>query len=434
MINRVQGVFASDELSGQFFKLYDKILNTFKYSVTMPWPSFNVNNLMGATFNNFIYSSSSMKEFPEALAITMGKPQVIKAANGASITSKSLLEELSKRGALNTFTNIETGSGGVAKKILESKPIRGYAIDLPNNIEKVVRTQLALDVYKKTGSVDKAAQAVWEVHGNYTPEFLSGFEKNVMARVFPFWRWMRTSIPFQFEQLYKQTGKYAALGKIENTIVPSEERANMPDYLKNKIVVGKSAGPDGKTNYRTADLPVLDIGKAMSPVDLASGISPAIKIPTELTFNRQLFTGQDIVDKNLPPELQTSKVNNPLVTLPIIKNILGVKDTVKENRQTGEMVPQQEINSKLQYLLQNAGPLGSLSSMAKRTQRELEKQGVEAPMAQKMAAYILGGISPVKVYNVDTKEAQYNQLLEMNSRLQDIINYGIPRGMIERKK
>lgn len=433
MINRVQGVFASDELTNKFMKAYDKVLNTFKYSVTMPWPSFNLNNLMGATFNNWIYSASSMKEFPEAMAITLGKPAIIKAKNGATTTARELLDEMSKRGALNTFTKVETGSGGALKKILESKPVRGYAISLPNNIEKVVRTQLALDVYKKTGSFDKAAKAIWEVHGNYTPEFLSGFEKNIMSRVFPFWRWMRTSIPYQLENLYKQTGKYAAVAKVENAIMPNEERKNLPSYLQNKIITQNTKGADGKSSIRTADLPIMDLQKLTSARDMASGISPLIKIPTELTFNKQLFTDSEIKNKDLPVPLRTSKVSSPIETLPIIKNILGVKEVQKENYRTGEMEPRQEINSTVQYLLQNAGPISSLSSVSKRTQRELEKQGIETNLAKKLSSYILGAISPIKVYNVDSEEEKYNKLLDLNSRLQDIINYGIPRGMIERK-
>ena len=441
IINRVNGVFASDELTGKFLKMYDKALKAFKYSVTMPWPSFNFNNLMGAMFNNWIYDAGSFKELPDAIAYAFRKVnpnKIITAENGASMTFKEFADALTKRGAFNTFTKIETSPGilGVGNKL--TKPIKDiagkYATKFPNRIEDAVRSQLALRVFKKTGSLDDAARAVWRVHGNYTPEFLGQTEKEVLTRVFPFWRWMRTSVPFQLENLYKQTGKYAAMAKIENTIISPEERNKLPDSVRDKLILAKTAGPNGTTNVQTADLPVMDLAKYATAKGIAGSMSPFIKTPMELTFNKQLFTDQKIEDEEVPKEFRVSRVTNPLLTLPGIKQLAGVRDVQKENKLTGKMEPYQEVNSKLQYILSQLGPITSLSATTKRVQKELEAQGVDTNTAVTIAAAVKGIAFPIKTTNYNPTEEEYWKLNELNNKLQAIINYGIPRGMVKRKK
>jgi hypothetical protein len=444
MINRVNGVFASDEMTNKFLQGYDKVLRAFKFGVTMPWPTFNLNNLMGAMFNNFIFSSTSMKDLPEAIAMMKGKPMLITAKNGATITGKEMMEQLAKRGALNTFTKVETGLEGLSKitdNLLSNKLVKGYAENLPNNIERMVRTNLAIDTFKKTGSIQEAARAVWQVHGNYTPEFLSGFEKNVMARVFPFWRWMRTSIPFQLENLYNQTGKYAALAKTQNAIVSPEQRANLPEYLKNEALFGV-LGKGDKQTALAAQLPIQDIlqflpqkqGESVAgriPKALLSRIAPMMKVPLEVGFNKELYSGKDIVNEKLPAEMQTATVPSFYNKIPILKQLLGVKEYDKLNKRTGETEKVTEANARANYILNNLGPITSLSAVGKRAARASEAQG---PDANNILASLIGLLSPVKVYPSDKQEVSYQQAQAQNARLQEIINYLLQRNMIERLK
>ena len=407
-------------------------LKIFKTSVTMPWPSFNANNLMGAMFNNFIYDAKTITDFPSTLMSALfKKPMMLRPKNGAALPLAEFRREMAKRGALNTFMNVETISGGVdnaLSKVKALKPVQKVT-GLPNNIEELVRLNLGKTVYEKTGSLEKAAKAIWEVHGNYSPEFLPKFEKEVMARVFPFWRWMRTSIPFQLENLYNKTSKYAAIAKAQNAVVSQEDRKNMPDYMKNQLLISKTE-KDGKVSTRSWQAPFMDLQKLLSAREMASGLSPAIKVPAELTFNKELFTDREIEDKSLPPEMRKTILskNDPLSMMPFAESVQ------KKNKITDEWEDRKQVNSKLAYILKNLGPISSLAATSKRASKEMEAQGIDTDAVTKIWGILQGAVLPTRIQNYSKEEQEYYQAQALNAKLQEIINYLLQRNLIERKK
>lgn len=85
-----------------------------------------------------------------------------------------------------------------------------------------------------------------------TTEALSSAGRNVIKRIAPFYVWSKTNIPFQIKNIINQTGKYSALGRLQEQIMPLEERKKLPDYLQEKFLLGGKNLPSGDKSIRMA--------------------------------------------------------------------------------------------------------------------------------------------------------------------------------------
>ncbi len=61
-------------------------------------------------------------------------------------------------------------------------------------------------------SPEDAAKKVREVQFDYTRT--TPFEREVLARVIPFYRWMRNNLPFQIKQFINDPRKYSRLNDL----------------------------------------------------------------------------------------------------------------------------------------------------------------------------------------------------------------------------
>jgi hypothetical protein len=433
-INKVQGVLFSDPALNKLLKLADKGMRVWKSGATVYSPgavAFNANNFLGATLMNGIYSISSLLNPKRVWDVVSGKPMMIAGKGGRKISSQEFMEQLVKRGALMTHTGTETFAKDMQKIGVKNIVQRLVSVpaSLAEGVEKFVRTQLALDVYKKTGSISDAVRAVWKVHGNYAPEAMTKFEREVVKRVFPFYTWLKTSIPFQIENLYKKTGKYAAIAKAERALVGDDVREGMPDWLQDRFIVKKGETEGGKKTATSLDLPIRDLFKLTSMKEMASAVNPFLKVPAELGFNMSTFTGRPIANKELPKEYQTTKVPDWVGSLPDpAKKFLNVKKTTVEDWPTEEKKDQWEADATKWYMLMNlAGPVGRFSYASKRAE-DMAKMGEGS-----------GGISgvleelssPARKYAYSPEEQAFWDAYTRDKQLQEVINYLLKRGMID---
>ena len=429
-INKVVGVLSSDVFMNKFARYFDKLMRYWKTSVTIPWPSFNISNLIGAEFNNFIQSPTSLKKTKKVFDILAGKPMKIVAKNGKSMTSKEFLEELYKRGALLTYAGFDITPPKLGVKTI-GKRLSQLTTKYAGGIERFVRTQLALDTFERTGSIDKAIRAVWKVHGNYAPEALTAFERNYLKRIIPFYTWLKTNLPFQLENLYKKTGRYAMLARAERQVSPKREE--MPEWLRDKIVVAAKDVGLGKKAIKTLDLPIADIFKMTPRKFFSSVLNPLMRVPLELVFNKSIYTGKPIVDEELPREYQTSKAYEALTLLPKpLQKWLRLKEVEYKNRYTGKFEKRYEADAKRLYLLLNLiGPLSRWYYTSAASQREVEALGKEGTKTQRIMAEILPWFWPVRTYTYSPAETKYWEAKGREAQLQNVINYLLRRGLIQ---
>lgn len=220
--------------------------------------------------------------------------------------------------------------------------------------------------------------------------------------------WLRKNTALQFEQLIKQPAKYTVPLKGKKLIESiSEDEAPdetyLPEWLKKEMAI-RTPFRDSEDNfiYMRLDLPYLGIGDVTDWRSLLGGITPAAKIPMELGFGKELFTGKAI--ERYPG--YTASVPGYIGMLPdAVKRFLGVVRA--KNPKTGKI--EERMNPYVEYLLRQnpaAAKAGKLIPFAEQTQY----QKTSRPYS---LASILGGvgITPYdekyrkKVYEKEQKAA-----------------------------
>jgi len=295
-----------------------------------------------------------------------------------------------------------------------------YPVKTMEFVENRIRLPMFVDrVINRGWSPEDAAKDVFKYHFDYAPEGLSAFERNWMKRLIPFYTWSRNNIPLQLEQIAKQPGKYAAIGKIQDIIGGKEGREEMkdlPDWMKEQLNF-RIGGDNGLSLWLQLSLPVEDISKL--PVNeqgirsIVSMMSPLIKTPIEIITNKNIYFGSDIVNPELKnyPELQTAKTMNMVKNLPEpLKKFLNVKVIKKKTYVAGKPVwkEQVEMDAKKLYLLKSA--FGRFYSTIEQVGGDKEN------IAQKLLR-VLGGI-PVREIDLETQRYwdSYNKAKEEKAK------------------
>jgi len=301
---------SNEEATKKFLGLYDKVLGFWKGSVTGWFPSFHARNTMGGVFNNWIAGVKSPARYLQADQIARGVEGTITTQLGTKYSYSQIRELANKLGAigqpgyLDVMKTVEKdiGKGPVSK-----------LMDLPKNAMEVVENRLRLPLFVdrliKGDAPEQAAKQVFQFHFDYAPEALTGFEKDVMKRLLPFYRWTRGNIPLQLEQMVKQPGKYAAIGKFLGNIQSDKQKAQdefaaLPPYMREGLPV-RLGEKNGFSQYLYGlGLPVEDVnrlwkGDAKRTIaSMVGELSPILKYPIEVGTGQNLFTGQPIEQNN----------------------------------------------------------------------------------------------------------------------------------------
>lgn len=432
MVNRTVGVLSSDPTLNKFLKGFDKMQSMWKKGVTVYNPSFHLNNLMGGSFNNFIDNPGTLRPDVIKKAYTMSKEKfddfAIEGKGGSKIMASELKEWLAKHGGVTTFFSPE-------KMVKKGNPITEFIGEkLGGRTEELLRFQSAIGNFKKYGNLDDVLKKIFEVHGNYNPEALSSAGRNVIKRIAPFYVWSKTNIPFQIKNIINQTGKYSALGRLQEQIMPLEERKKLPDYLQEKFLLGGKNLPSGDKSIRMANLPVGDLQDLTSLKRLIGNrLTPFLKAPIELMANKNLYFDSEIVDKDLPFKLQKANIPDVLKMLPeaIKSKIPSYNKYENTSGITGKTKTKEEIGARTAYLLnQFASPLGRIAPVFTGGENEALASG-KTPSAANAFIEMFNPLK-AKTYNTQDQEA-INKYLEQQ-KLQDIINYLIKRGLIPKSK
>ena len=299
-------VLTSDEATKGFLKIYDKALGFWKGSVTGWFPAFHVRNSIGGVFNNFIAGVKNPTRYLQGDQIARGAKGSITTTLGTKYTYQQIKEMTERLGVVG-----QPGYLDVMREVEKDvgKGAVGKLMDLPKNAMEITENRLRLPLFVdrliKGDAPDQAAKEVFKFHFDYAPEGLAPFEQNIMKRLLPFYRWTRGNIPIQLEQMVKQPGKYAALGKFVDNLQVDKEKAKeefqyLPPYMREGLPV-RLGEKNGFSQYLYGlGLPVEDINRLYkgSPrrtlASMVGELSPILKYPIEAATGQNLFTGEPI--------------------------------------------------------------------------------------------------------------------------------------------
>lgn len=301
-IEKYYKTFTSDEATNSLSKFYDKaLLGPWKAAVTGIFPAFHIRNFFGNLHNMWLggFGLDDLPLLSKAKDLQLGKEVIV---NGQKIT-KELLEQLGIMGkgqfGFDIGKALETGTSKLSY-LNPFKAGRTFGTALEDNSKIAFflqRLNKGDDIYKARSTVAKFL---------FDYEELTGFEKNAMKRIIPFYTWMRKNIPLQIEQLAKQPHKYAALAKLYKNVgmeTTEEEKEALPSYVKEGFFTKLGKGEKGTTKFLTSGslLPWEDLGRLYRGSagrtverEVLGSLSPFLKAPLEMVMNKDIFRGKNL--------------------------------------------------------------------------------------------------------------------------------------------
>lgn len=139
---------------------------------------------------------------------------------------------------------------------------------------------------------------------------LTGFEREVMRRVAPFYNWTRQNLPFTLEQMLTRPGGPTAQAVKLTDALRHKAGDWIPDYLGQGVALPMSQEEDGRQRFLSHfGLPFEDVTKLIgggphpirqSAMEAASEMNPILKMPLELLSGKQFYSGRDLADLHGP--------------------------------------------------------------------------------------------------------------------------------------
>lgn len=396
-----------------FLKYYDSALRYWKTMATVVSPGFHFRNFFSNIFNSFLGGNKNPLNYLDTAKALKTGTNTIVTQGGEKVTGAWIIDEFSKRGLKGGWFSGELGKQSLketlkptSKKVLKGLNIMGTEGYLAKggkkfgtDVEEFSRLTHFIDVFKKTGDLDLAAEETFKYlfdYGDLTP-----FWKNVVNKGFPFGTWLRKNTALQFEQIIKQPAKYGISIKAKKLLESFSEAPDetyLPEWLKKEMAM-RTPFKDSQGNfiYMRLDLPYLGIGDVTDWRSILGGITPAAKVPAELGFGKELFTGKPI--ERYPG--YTSSVPGYIGILPeAIKKRLGVVRA--KNPKTGKI--EERMSPYMAYILRQnplMSKIGKLIPFPEQTEYQTTSR-----LSKLMS--ILGGIG-ITPYDVEYRKKVYEK-------------------------
>jgi len=296
-----------DEVKG-LLKAYDKFMNTFKVGVTSIFPAFHFRNHYSNIVQQFTdvgLSALNPQMHIDAVRMLAGDVNgSFLASHGRRWGYGEVVYEANRRGVLADYRNIfETfgdkipvrtskGIGDIVKHPIDSwKRFGGI-------IENEARLTLFTNYLRRGLDPGTAASRVNQILFDYKK--LSKVERDVLARVFPFYRWTRKNIALQAERLVRNPGQAATQAKLTRNNRTDPEL--LPAYLRGDFVFTLEDDDKGNISYiRGLDLPIKDLEVISEPLrTITTNLAPIPKMIFEIGNDKEFFSGRTISEDSRP--------------------------------------------------------------------------------------------------------------------------------------
>jgi hypothetical protein len=250
-----------------------------------------VNNFIGNVANN-VMAGVKPKSYTDAFSL------IRKASKGElKGTEEKIFHEAAQRGIMNGFTADFLPKQG-AKNIIDQigEKVNNFApakflSKHGENSDDLTRLAHFVDVYKKTGSFEKAGESVRKYLFNYNEIT----KADRMAKIaFPFWNWMKRNIPLQLKGLMSNP-KYAAAYHKVITDLRGEDSNKLPEFMRETGLRIPGTNQYFDPRIPLQDLASLGNGTPMDALKFFGGsLNPFAKVPMEYWANKQFYNGKPI--------------------------------------------------------------------------------------------------------------------------------------------
>jgi hypothetical protein len=417
-LDRFQKLTTDDGINS-FIKAFDTAQSFWKRGTLFSVP-YHLRNIAGAMFNNYVAGMSpanlakyTKEGYEEAFrAYVNGKESpvfrefrqeglgssgqlAVEFARRGEEPEEAIRRTVEKRSKLDgTFGNrVKTELGDLKNPLNAFQSSQQFG-DFNDQAMRFALYKWSRD---KGMSAEQAANKVREVQFDYSRT--TPFEREILTRAMPFYRWMRNNIPFQLRQFINDPRKYANVNKIRLNAQEAVglEDENVPDWMKENFAIPVS-GDEGKGRFLGLNLPVGDLTKLSSPLKtIVDSSTPLVKLPAELALNRSFFFDKPIEKF----EGQEKKYSIPT-------NFFGIPIP-------GAGASLGGIDSTAAYIAEQLGgqPVRAVSNFFTTPS--------DADQDKKFRDPGLGISSILKEYDAD--KAQYFQQVEELQKLQDLLKY-----------
>jgi len=300
-----------------------------QYGITMPVDRMVASELVGRGSHQSNVGAGVLAKIGEAQkAPLQSLKEGMLLSNPDNLTLKERMIPLNIKGVgdaeVTTFAPVRAG-----QEVMQSVDEMGRVAAFTEAIRQGYEPEAAAELTKKL---------------RMTPENRTGFERDVMRRLVPYYNWLRTSIPGMLGEVAREPG--GAVGASVRTA--NELRQNeglIPEYVGAGLAIpvgGK--GEDGRQRFISGmGLPFEEFkniaDNGATPIatvarQLLGSINPLLKYPLEAATGMQLYSGRQLDD--LRPKYGDTAIdqivnNSPLGTLARFQNTLrtqGPLDTL----------------------------------------------------------------------------------------------------------
>lgn len=330
-INTTENVVMQKD-KGKLLDLYDKFTHLIKLNQTTVNPAFHVRNKFSNDFNNWLAIGSDVADidfkktvynvFKNKGDVTDVLKVTSKDGSISTLNWADIYEEAQVLGVIDAgyFTK-EMGDlsdksvlfKGIPAKFnpTNAQQFKLYELGskVGSNVEGYDRLVHFASQLSRGMSYQESAESVNKFLFDYSD--VTAFEKNVMRRIFPYYTWFKKNSALQLEMLLEQPEKYRLVAKITGGIesmVDEEDRINKDfvndfalDWIQTPFSVTNPEGRKETVLFNPA-LPYMDISGIPNPFDIKGSakdmfarLNPMIKVPVELTTNRNVFFDSPIV-------------------------------------------------------------------------------------------------------------------------------------------
>lgn len=325
----------------ELIKGYDRVVNEWK-GLNLITPTFHINNFFGNMTNSYLVGMdlmSQQKYLTESMTSLRSYDNILKEVDGlirTGLKRDEALNQLSKANRATYDTLYYYFSDGVSMKMAGVRDLQGFTQTLQQGGQKNLYRQLttanfniaenadelqrfalykwayekelaklggatsdAIRLKARSVASDKVFESLFD-YSNFT-----GFEKDIMKRVIPFYTFMKNNFAFQAQNILKNPKQYGRLTRAYNYYVEDIAGINkedMPEYARDNmwlpIPITVNRGDTETITFLKANLPPAEFAELIES-RFARGISSLtvpLKLPIELALNRDLFTGAEIKD------------------------------------------------------------------------------------------------------------------------------------------
>lgn len=331
----------------QFLGIFDNLQAEWKLSTLFIFPAYHSRNLVGNIWNNTLagVEAAAYKDALKYQATSLDNISARFKLGGREYTKQELDNILLEHGVVNQFRAFIDPQATAGKRVIERIPVVRLPVKAglatAEFLENNARIAHFMDKLNKGLTPMDAAISTKRYLFDYTD--LSLFEQKFMRRVFPFYAWTRKNIPLQIRGLVDSPNQYASLGDITNameranpisTPKPEEDRL-VYDWIKENSGVRARVNTDGDPEYFLLGgwIPAADLNDISGPKSIfrlgLDNLTPALKLPAEMIFNKDLFLGRDI--ENFPGE-KTKFLGFPVSKRYVVQSLKNIRLLVEADR------------------------------------------------------------------------------------------------------